>query len=153
MGSEHSKKNNKKTNLNDNENNLNEPGEDYYLEDWTIYNDKNKNIDNSIKFNNDLLISEVNKNPFNDYEIIKTLGEGAFGEVHLVKHNLTKAIRAMKVIKKMDDFENNNDQDLLNEINVLKKIDHPNVIKIFEFFFFLLFLECSLPILFCFILF
>ena len=134
MGSEHSKKKNKKTNSNDNETNPNEPGEDYYLEDWTIYNDKNKNIDNSIKFNNDLLISEVNKNPFNDYEIIKTLGEGAFGEVHLVKHNLTKAIRAMKVIKKRDDFENDNDQDLLNEINVLKKIDHPNVIKIFEFY-------------------
>ena len=90
--------------------------------------------DNSVKFDNDLLISEVKKDPFTDYEIIKTLGEGAFGQVHLVKNKITKSIRAMKVIKKIDTIVENNDQEVLNEINVLKKIDHPNIIKIFEFY-------------------
>jgi len=136
MGSEHNKKKEENTNINTKktENNSNGTGEDYFLEEWEVYNDKNINIDNSVKFDNDLLISEVKKDPFTDYEIIKTLGEGAFGQVHLVKNKITKSIRAMKVIKKIDTIVENNDQEVLNEINVLKKIDHPNVIKIFEFY-------------------
>ena len=136
MGSEHNKKKEENTNINTKktENNSNGTGEDYFLEEWEVYNDKNINIDNSVKFDNDLLISEVKKDPFTDYEIIKTLGEGAFGQVHLVKNKITKSIREMKVIKKIDTIVENNDQEVLNEINVLKKIDHPNVIKIFEFY-------------------
>ncbi len=132
MGNDNNKK--KEENTKKSENNSNGNGEDYFLEDWELYNDKNKNIDNSVKFDNDLLISEVKKDPFNDYEIVKTLGEGAFGQVHLVKNKMTKLIRAMKVIKKIDTIVENNDQEVLNEINILKKIDHPNVIKIFEFY-------------------
>ena len=136
MGSEQNKKKEENTNINTKktENNSNGTGEDYFLEEWEVYNDKNINIDNSVKFDNDLLISEVKKDPFTDYEIIKTLGEGAFGQVHLVKNKITKSIRAMKVIKKIDTIVENNDQEVLNEINVLKKIDHPNIIKIFEFY-------------------
>ena len=116
------------------ENNSNEPGEDFYLEDWEICNDKNKNIDSSVKIDSDLLISQVEKDPFKDYEIKKTLGEGAFGQVHLVTHKITGATRAMKVIEKKDTFTENNEQEVLNELNVLKKMDHPNIIKVFEFY-------------------
>ena len=114
--------------------NSNEDVDDFYLENWEICNDKNKNIDNSIKFDTDLIISEVKKNPFNIYEKIKTLGEGGYGEVFLVKHKITGAVRAMKIIKKIDNYTENNDEEVLNEINILKKIDHPNIIKIFEFY-------------------
>ena len=119
MGNDNNKK--KEENTKKSENNSNGNGEDYFLEDWELYNDKNKNIDNSVKFDNDLLISEVKKDPFNDYEIVKTLGEGAFGQVHLVKNKMTKLIRAMKVIKKIDTIVENNDQEVLNEINIFKK--------------------------------
>ena len=112
----------------------NETGEDFDLEEWNIVNDKNKNFENSINFGNDLLISQVKKDPYTDYKIIKTLGEGSYGKVHLVSHNITGAIRAMKVIKKVNTLIENNDEEVLNEINVLKKMDHPNVIKIFEFY-------------------
>ena len=117
------------------EKNPNEPGEDFYLEDYEIINDKNKNIDShTVKFDSDLLISEVRRNPFNTYDIKKSLGDGAFGKVFLVKHKITENIRAMKVIPKEGSIEDNNDEEVLNEINVLKKIDHPNIIKIFEFY-------------------
>ena len=116
------------------EKNTNEPGEDFYLEDWEICNDKNKSIDNSIKFDTDLIISEVKKNPFNIYQKIKSLGEGSYGEVFLVKHKTIGAVRAMKVIRKIDNYAENNDEEVINEINILKKMDHPNIIKIFEFY-------------------
>ena len=112
----------------------NETGEDFYLEDWEIYNDHNKNLDNSVKFSNDLLISKVEKNPFNNYTVIKELGKGSYGKVLLVSHKITGAIRAMKIINKIDDGFENNDEEVLNEINILKKIDHKNIIKIFEFY-------------------
>ena len=112
----------------------NEIGEDFYLEDWEIYNDQNKNFDNSVKFCNDLLISKVEKNPFNYYTVIKELGKGSYGKVLLVSHKITGAIRAMKIINKIDDGFENNDEEVLNEINILKKIDHKNIIKIFEFY-------------------
>ena len=134
--SRHFKKDDEKNNKNQNKNNPNEPGEDFYLEDWTICKDKDNIIDtNTVKFDNDLLISEVKKNPFDDYEISKTLGDGAYGQVFLVKHRITGSIRAMKVIKKgAEIFDGSNDEEVLNEINILKKMDHPNIIKIFEFY-------------------
>ena len=116
------------------ESNTNETGEDYFLEDWDVVNDKNKNLNYSVKFGNDLLIKEVKKDPYADYNTIKTLGEGSFGKVDLVSHKITGAIRAMKIIEKVNDLIESNDQEVLNEINILKKIDLPSVIKIFEFY-------------------
>ena len=113
----------------------NELGEEFILEDWQVFNDKNKNMDNSIKFDRDLLISEANKHPLNDYKEIKVLGEGSYGKVNLVSHKIIGAQRAMKIIGKVEDQDENNLFEILNEINVLKKIDHPNIIKIFEFYF------------------
>ena len=115
-------------------NTTNEAGEDYFLEDWDVVNDKNKDLNYSVKFGNDLLIKEVKKDPYADYNTIKTLGEGSFGKVDLVSHKITGAIRAMKIIEKVNDLIESNDQEVLNEINILKKIDLPSIIKIFEFY-------------------
>ena len=82
------------------------------------------------------IISQVKSDPFADYTIIKELGSGSFATVHLVKHNITGAIRAMKAIKKTtdDEEEENNEMEIINEINILMKMDHPNIVKIFEFY-------------------
>ena len=137
MGFDNSKPN-KKNQGNDNlinkSNKKDELGEEFILEDWEVYNDKNKNIDNTIKFDKDLLISEADRDPLKDYEEKKLLGEGSYGKVFLVGHKITGATRAMKVIQKVEEIDENNVLEILNEINVLKKIDHPNIIKIFEFY-------------------
>jgi calcium-dependent protein kinase len=67
------------------------------------------------------------------YRIGKVLGEGAFGEVRLCVHRDSGAQRAVKVLRKshMDDDEK---RMLFNEINILKDIDHPNIVKMYEFF-------------------
>lgn len=67
------------------------------------------------------------------YRIGKVLGQGAFGEVRMCIHRESNAQRAVKVLRKshMDDDEK---RMLFNEINILKEIDHPNIVKMYEFF-------------------
>ena len=141
MGNKHSRKKKKKylKNKDDNEDDF----EGFFLEDWTILDDNNKIKEFSenkskISFNSEVLISQVKTDPFNDYTEIKVLGTGSFATVKLVKNNVTGMIRAMKIIQKKKTLNGNtdasNDLDILNEINILKQIDHPNVVKIFEFY-------------------
>jgi calcium-dependent protein kinase len=66
------------------------------------------------------------------YRIGKVLGSGAFGEVRLCLHKDTQTQRAVKVLRKnlLDDKE----MDMLkNEIAILKDMDHPNIVKMYEF--------------------
>eukprot|EP00347_Sterkiella_histriomuscorum_P014917 403359020 len=67
------------------------------------------------------------------YRIGKMLGSGAFGEVRMCVHRETGAQRAVKVLRKshMDDDEK---KMLFNEINILRELDHPNIVKMYEFF-------------------
>ena len=61
----------------------------------------------------------------------KPLGSGGFGVVYKCEHRTTKQVRAVKIvskkkIKNMEKFQ--------MEINILQKLDHPNVLKLFEYF-------------------
>ena len=61
------------------------------------------------------------------------LGSGAFGEVRVCVHRESGAQRAVKVLRKshMDEDEK---KMLFNEINNLKDLDHPNILKLYETF-------------------
>ena len=108
---------------------------DFYLEKGNKVNKSFKrSISEVIKFNSDIYIQKINNEPLEDYAQIKLLGKGTFGEVYLVKHKITGIIRAMKVIDKNNEEEEISEEEILNEINVLKKIDHPNIMKIFEIY-------------------
>ena len=93
-----------------------------------------KSISSVINFNSNIFIQKFENDPFDEYSKEKLIGKGAFGEVYLVRHNITGTIRAMKVIDKNNEEEQLTDEEILNEINILKKIDHPNIVKIFEFY-------------------
>ena len=83
------------------------------------------------------LITLINSKPEDNYRIINKLGKGSFGNVYKVKHKITGEIRAMKIIKnpnKNDNCRKKIDKKLLNEIQVLRTLEHPNIIKIFEYF-------------------
>lgn len=65
------------------------------------------------------------------YTIVGTIGKGSFGRVYKVKHKLTGDPRAVKVLSK----ENLNDQSLsklMFEVDILRALDHPNILKVFE---------------------
>jgi len=65
------------------------------------------------------------------YEVKEILGEGAYGCVRRVVHKATGVERAMKTIMKsfvrLSEVKN-----MLLEVDILRKLDHPNIIKITE---------------------
>ena len=112
-------------------------GDDFFLEDFEIYDEFNKdNRISVIHYDLNLIVSQTKTNPYEDFNQIKKIGEGTFGTVELVEHKITGMQRAMKIIKKTNivNPEKNNEESVLNEFNILKKIDHPNVVKIYEFY-------------------
>ena len=82
-----------------------------------------------------LSVKEKKGNPYAIYDSIKVLGEGAYGKVEQVRHKISKEIRAMKVIHK-DQIQlgSEEEQALINEINIVKTLDHPNIMKVFEYY-------------------
>ncbi len=49
-----------------------------------------------------------------DFNVIKVIGRGAFGEVQLVRHKSTKKVYAMKLLSKYEMVGNFRRGDLLN---------------------------------------
>ena len=83
----------------------------------------------------DILVKETKADPYTIYDSIKKLGEGAFGSVEEVKHKISGAIRAMKIIDKTRmKLGSEEEEQLINEINILKTLDHPNIMKVFEYY-------------------
>ena len=67
------------------------------------------------------------------YELGHLLGEGAFGEVYICYSKLNNAERAVKVIHKDRMLPSEYDE-VVNEFQLLRKMDHPNVIRMYEFY-------------------
>ena len=86
-----------------------------------------------INITNDLLVSKLKTNPEEDYKKLNFLGEGSFGTVYRVQNKYTYTICAMKIINKSSNSPED-DKEILNEINILRIMDHPSVLKIFEFY-------------------
>ena len=87
-----------------------------------------------VKFKTDILVNEYFCNPFDIYEELEELGEGAYGVVKKVclKDN-PETVRAMKIISKEYIVEGQS-QKLMDEIQILKKLEHPNIMKIYEYY-------------------
>ena len=93
-------------------------------------------LDLSNRFNltNDVIVSHSKADPSLDYKKLNFIGEGSFASVYRVQHRITDSIRAMKIINKSSTCSEEDDQEILNEINILRTLDHPNILKIFEFY-------------------
>ena len=93
---------------------------------------------NTLNFNinltNDVIVSQSNKKPSDDYKRLNFLGEGSYAAVYCVENRITGSKRAMKVISKNENCSEEDDKEILNEINILRTLDHPNILKIFEFY-------------------
>lgn len=66
-----------------------------------------------------------------NYVFENVVGYGAFGEVRRAYHKVTKSERAIKSID-ISHCKEEDIQKLLKEVSILKLLDHPNIIRIFE---------------------
>ena len=67
------------------------------------------------------------------YRIGKLIGSGAFGDVRIWLHKESNSQRAVKILYKANMSEED-EKMLINEINILRDLDHPNIVKMYEFF-------------------
>ena len=102
--------------------------------------DFNKNLE----FSNDIekmkvkindLVVDHQSSPYKYYKPLLTLGSGTYGtvkKVSLIKNPTN--IRAMKIISKQNIIKGIAHSKFIDEITILKKLDHPNIMKIYESF-------------------
>ena len=71
-----------------------------------------------------------------DFESLqdKSIGEGAFASVWKVRHKISKRIFAIKVMNKENIIRNNMIDQINKEIEIMYKLDHPNIIKLYSHF-------------------
>ena len=86
-----------------------------------------------ITLTNNLFAGDNKTDTDKDYKILQIVGEGTLSKVYEAQNRITDLKRALKIIKKT---QNNiiNEEEINNEINILKAIDHPNILKTYEFF-------------------
>ena len=95
-----------------------------YFKDKINLNNKNPIL------NNDVIVSDSGNNLENVYQKIKLIGEGGYGEVWQVRHKVLGKDFAMKIIEKSPYCKT---EEIKNEIEILKQLDHPNILKILDF--------------------
>ncbi|MEK7483994.1 MAG: FHA domain-containing serine/threonine-protein kinase, partial [Planctomycetota bacterium] len=86
------------------------------------------NVSENIPKNQDLPYTKLG-----DYQLIEILGQGSFGTVYKAVHPVEKKFVALKVFSEECDLE---DIEILarffREIELLEKLSHPHIIKIYE---------------------
>lgn len=88
----------------------------------------------NIIINPRMLVSERKNSIECNYDVLEIIGKGGYGEVKKVKHKQLDVIRALKIIKKSRYRSAAECKMIKNEISIMKVVDHPNIVKLFEFF-------------------
>ena len=86
-----------------------------------------KHIDVSFRKSGDAPETEITY-----YRIGKMLGRGAFGKVNLAMHKLVRKLVALKSLNKECLTDEVQKQKLMKEVNLLLKLRHDHVVKIYE---------------------
>ena len=99
-----------------------------------IMESKQIHKESEIKVEPSLFVTE-NKHKFQDvYRIAQSLGSGIYGEVKICYHRQTNQKRAVKLFRRELMNADDETSQLLKEISILRSLDHPNIIRVYEFF-------------------
>jgi len=96
---------------------------------------KKKNTLKDLTITSGQFVKEGLGDLYSNYELCDYIGKGGFGRVYKVRHKLSNQFRAMKIIQCKSSSEHHSSSSAINkEINILKNLDHPNIIKVYEFY-------------------
>ena len=82
---------------------------------------------------NQLVLRRISKIT-NNYTLGVKIGGGSYGDVRVANHLLTGQKRVIKSIKKIKIHSEQEQIKFTNEVEILQTLDHPNIIKLFEFY-------------------
>lgn len=80
----------------------------------------------------EIISVELKNNLIGFYKLEQTLGTGAFGKVKLAVDNRNNQKVAIKIIEKQNIQLNDDMIRIKREMNYLKTLNHPNIIKVKE---------------------
>ena len=95
--------------------------------------EKLETSDISLSISNRIFINEIEQTPETKYKIIKNIGNGSYGSVFLAYNIFTKEKVAIKKIYKSSEILLS-DGIIIDEIEILKNLNHPDIVKIIEFY-------------------
>ena len=86
----------------------------------------------SLSVTGKLFINEIGYSPEKKYKIISNIGQGSYGNVYLAYNIYTnQKVAIKKIYKTLDEIT---EEEIINEIEILKKLNHPDIVKILEFY-------------------
>ncbi|XP_051553979.1 rho-associated protein kinase 1-like isoform X1 [Myxocyprinus asiaticus] len=96
---------------------------------------KNKSIDNFLNRYKDTIskIRELRMKAV-DYEVVKVIGRGAFGEVQLVRHKATRKVYAMKLLSKFEMIKRSDSAFFWEERDIMAFANSDWVVQLFYAF-------------------
>ena len=108
----------------------------------SILNNENisrlKRENSNILINKKKLIGNNIESLEENYEILTKLYDGEHSNIFLVKYKPTDQKRLLKILEKKFvqniNSNDNNNAKLCEEIEILSNLDHPNIVKIFDYF-------------------
>lgn len=69
-----------------------------------------------------------------EYKLLDYIGKGACGIIQKVQHLVTGGLRAMKIISKSNFIDIGDETRLNKEVEILKRLNHPNILKVYDFY-------------------
>jgi len=70
-----------------------------------------------------------------DFEVGKPLGTGRFGRVYIAREKRNNVCIALKVLSKAEVQKGNNEHQLRREIEIQSHLRHPNVLRLYGYFY------------------
>ncbi|XP_062981235.1 rho-associated protein kinase 2 isoform X1 [Elgaria multicarinata webbii] len=96
---------------------------------------KNKNIDNFLN-RYEKVVEKIRglQMKAEDYDVVKVIGRGAFGEVQLVRHKITQKAYAMKLLSKFEMLKRSDSAFFWEERDIMAFANSPWVVQLFSAF-------------------
>ncbi|KAJ7375003.1 Rho-associated protein kinase 2 [Desmophyllum pertusum] len=92
---------------------------------------RNKNVENFLqRYEKPSKIIEECRMNANDFQVVKVIGRGAFGEVQLVRHRASKKVYAMKLLSKFEMIKRSDSAFFWEEREIMAHTSSPWIVKL-----------------------